>query len=371
MTAKSEKIVREVLERCDVRIGGDRPFDVQVHDRRLYDRLITQGTLGLGESYTQGWWDCDAIDELVSRLLSVDAASIASLDFSVLWSYLRGSLLNLQRWRPFQVGQQHYDLSNSLYAAMLDRRMIYSCGYWQDAADLDEAQEQKLDLICRKIGLKSGDRVLDIGAGWGGFLRFAAERYGVTGVGVTVSEQQARFAEKNLSGLPVEMKLLDYHKLDGLFDHLVSVGMFEHVGHKNYRAYMQKAHELLADDGLFLLHTIGGNLSQTHGDPWSEKYIFPNGMLPSVRQIGAAIEGLFVMEDWHNFGTHYDRTLLAWHGNFEAAWPELAPAFDDRFRRMWRYYLLSFAGAFRARKMQLWQVVLSKPGVRGGYTRLS
>lgn len=371
MTAKSEKIVRQALESCDVRIGGDRPFDVEVHDNRLYDRLITQGTLGLGESYMQGWWDCDAIDELISRLVSVDASRIASLDLSVLWSYARGTFLNLQRWRPFQVGQQHYDLSNALYAAMLDRRMIYSCGYWTDASNLDEAQEHKLDLICRKIGLKPGDRVLDIGAGWGGFLKFAAERYGATGVGVTVSEQQARFARNNLAGLPVEMKLLDYLELDGRFDHLVSVGMFEHVGYKNYRAYMQKAHDLLADDGLFLLHTIGGNLSQTHGDPWSEKYIFPNGMLPSVQQIGAATEGLFVMEDWHNFGADYDRTLMAWHGNFEAAWDELRSAFDERFHRMWRYYLLSFAGAFRARKIQLWQVVLSKSGVPGGYKRLS
>lgn len=367
MTKTSETIVRQVLDSCDVKIGGDRPFDVIVHDDRLYDRLLTQGTLGLGESYMQGWWDCAAIDQLVHRLLSVDAARIARFDISTLLSFARGTLLNLQRWRPFQVAQQHYDLSNALYAAMLDQRMIYSCGYWDNVSSLDAAQEAKLDLICRKIGLGAGDRVLDIGAGWGGFLKFAAERYDVSGLGVTVSEEQARFANASFNGYPVEMKLMDYLDLDGEFDHLVSVGMFEHVGHKNYRHYMQKAHDLLHDDGLFLLHSIGGNISQTHGDPWSEKYIFPNGMLPSIQQIGAATEGLFVIEDLHNFGADYDHTLMAWHKNFEAAWPEFKSDFDARFYRMWRYYLLSFAGTFRSRKIQLWQIVLSKSGVAGGY----
>lgn len=367
MPKSAETLVRDVLARCDVEIGGNRAFDVTVHDGRLYNRLLTQGTLGLGEAYMQGWWDSDAIDELVRRLVSVNAAEIARLDFSVLLSFVRGTLLNLQRWRPFEVGQRHYDLSNDLFTAMLDKRMVYSCGYWNNAATLDAAQEAKLDLICRKIDLAPGDRVLDIGAGWGGFLKFAAERYGVSGTGVTVSEQQARFANDSFNGYPVEMKLMDYLDLDGRFDHLVSVGMFEHVGHKNYRRYMQKAHDLLDDGGLFLLHSIGGNTTQTHGDPWSEKYIFPNGMLPSIQQIGAATEDLFVVEDLHNFGADYDRTLMAWHSNFEAAWPELKAGFDTRFYRMWRYYLLSFAGLFRARQVQLWQVVLSKSGVPGGY----
>lgn len=367
MAKKSETLVREVLDRCDVEIGGDRAFDVVVHDDRLYDRVLTQGTLGLGEAYMQGWWDCAAIDELIYRLHKVKAADIARFDVSVLWSFVRGSLLNLQRWRPFDVGRQHYDLSNQLYAEMLDKRMTYSCGYWDNVADLDSAQEAKLDLICRKIGLSAGDRVLDIGAGWGSFLKYAAERYGISGLGVTVSKQQADFANDSFNGYPIENRLMDYHALEGRFDHLVSVGMFEHVGYKNFRAYMQKAHELLDDDGLFLLHTIGGNTSETHGDPWSEKYIFPNGMLPSVAQLGRSVEGLFVIEDLHNFGAHYDRTLLAWHKNFEAAWPRLQSAFDTRFYRMWRYYLLSFAGTFRARHIQLWQVVLSKSGVPGGY----
>jgi cyclopropane-fatty-acyl-phospholipid synthase len=250
---------------------------------------------------------------------------------------------------------------------MLDRRMIYSCGYWKDTADLDAAQEAKLDLICRKIGLAPGMRILDIGSGWGGFLQFAAERYGVSGVGVTVSKEQAALANERTQGLPVETRLLDYQALDGQFDRIISIGMFEHVGYKNYRPYFTKARQLLDDDGLMLLHTIGGNTSTTHGDPWSEKYIFPNGMLPSIAQIGTATEKLFVIEDWHNFGADYDKTLMAWLERFEAAWPALADQYDQRFYRMWRYYLASFAALFRARTLELWQVVLSPRGVPGGY----
>jgi len=285
---------------------------------------------------------------------------------------LRGWLLNLQTARRARVvGKRHYDIGNDLFQRMLGRRLVYSCGYWRQADNLDAAQEAKLDLICRKAGLKEGMRILDIGSGWGGFLRFAAERYGIEGVGLTVSREQAEYANANRGNLPVETRLQDYLATDGKFDRIISVGMFEHVGVKNYRAYMRKVAELLQPDGLFVLHTIGGSLSQTHGDPWADKYIFPNGMLPSPMQLGRAIEGLFVMEDWHNFGAYYDPTLMAWLDNFEAAWPELSAQFadkyDERFHRMWRYYLASFAGAFRARILQLWQVVLSPQGVEGGY----
>ena len=293
------------------------------------------------------------------------------IDLSLVLGVLRSRVLNLQRLKTFEVAEKHYDIGNDLYAAMLDQRMIYSCGYWKDAQTLDAAQEAKLDLICRKVGLEPGMRILDIGSGWGGFLRFAAERYGVEGVGLTVSKEQAEYANANRGNLPIETRLQDYLGMDGKFDRVISIGMFEHVGVKNYRAYMEKVRQLLNDDGLFLLHTIGGNFSQTHGDPWSDKYIFPNGMLPSTKQLGSSVEGLFVIEDWHNFGAYYDTTLLAWLENFERAWPNLkGEKYDERFYRMWRYYLCSFAGAFRARAIQLWQVVLSPNGVPGGYSSI-
>jgi cyclopropane-fatty-acyl-phospholipid synthase len=367
MSQTAKSFFTDLMARADIEIGGSRPWDVQVHDERLYGRLLAYGTLGFGESYMDGWWDAEALDQLVYKLLDFDIYAYLRPDLGLALSYLRGTLFNLQRTHLTEVGEKHYDIGNDLYEAMLDPRLIYSCGYWQGVDTLEAAQEQKLDLICRKVGLEPGMKVLDIGSGWGGFLRFAAERYGITGTGVTISKEQAAYAEAHRGGLPVETRLMDYMALEGQYDRVISIGMFEHVGYKNYRAYHRKVHDLLKPDGLFLLHTIGSNISYTHGDPWSEKYIFPNGMLPSMKQMTAAGERLFVMEDWHNFGADYEPTLLAWWANFDAAWPRLRERYGDRFYRMWRFYLLAFAGLFRARHCQLWQVVYSPKGVPGGY----
>ena len=368
MSSTAKSFIENQLSGTGVTINGDKPWDPQVHNPALYGRLLSQGTLGLGEGYMDGWWDAEAIDQFIYRLVSADIQANFRPDLALIGSALRGKLLNMQRLKVREVGEKHYDIGNELYAAMLDQRMIYSCGYWKDATTLDAAQEAKLDLICRKVGLEPGMRVLDIGSGWGGFMQFAAERYGVSAVGVTISKEQAALANERTRGLPVETRLMDYQALEGKFDRIISIGMFEHVGYKNYRPYFAKARELLVDDGLMLLHTIGGNTTTSHGDPWSEKYIFPNGMLPSIAQIGTAAEKLFVMEDWHNFGADYDKTLMAWLERFEAAWPKLADQYDQRFYRMWRYYLTSFAAVFRARNIGLWQVVLSPHGVPGGYT---
>jgi cyclopropane-fatty-acyl-phospholipid synthase len=356
-----------LLARAGVEIDGGKPWDIRVQDGRLYARVLAEGSLGLGESYMDGWWESERLDAFFARILGADLDTMVQPWRDAL-RVLRARLVNLQRpGRAFQIGERHYDIGNDLFARMLDRRMIYSCGYWKDAATLDAAQEAKLDLVCRKLGLAPGMRVLDIGCGWGGTAKFAAERYGVSVVGATVSAEQARFARELCAGLDVEILLEDYRAVRGTFDRVLSIGMFEHVGSKNYRTFMRVVRARLEPDGLFLLHTIGGNRSQRKNDPWTERYIFPNSMLPSTRQIAAAIEDVFVLEDWHGFGPDYDRTLLAWHANFERAWPDLAARYGERFHRMWRYFLLSSAGAFRARKNQLWQLVLSPGGVPGGY----
>jgi cyclopropane-fatty-acyl-phospholipid synthase len=328
---------------------------------------MAQGALGLGESYMDGWWDCEKLDEFFYRILT------AELDKKVRpWRdalrVLKAKLLNVQKpSRAFHIGRHHYDIGNDLFRQMLDERMIYSCGYWQDAATLDEAQAAKLDLVCRKLELRPGMRVLDIGCGWGGTARYAAERYDVSVLGVTVSRQQVEYAQGHRDGLDVEFRLQDYRELDGKFDRIMSLGMFEHVGYKNYDLFMRVARERLVDDGLFLLHTIGSKRTVTKTNPWTERYIFPNSMLPSARQISAAIEEKFVLEDWHSFGADYDKTLMEWHKNFEAHWSQLKDAYGDRFYRMWRYFLLSCAAGFRSRNTQLWQILLSPRGVEGGY----
>ena len=356
-----------LLEPADVRIDGDRAWDLRVHDRRFFARALAQGSLGLGEAYMAGWWDTGDLDGLLFRLLDARVDERVH-GLSDLLDAARAWLTNQQdRRHSFEVGKRHYDLGNDLYRAMLGRRLVYSCGYWRKAEGLDAAQEAKLDLVCRKLDLQPGMRVLDIGCGWGEALKFAAERYGVSGVGVTVSKEQADYARELCAGLPVEIRLQDYRDLDERFDRSFSIGMFEHVGYKNYRTYFELARRCLADDGLFLLHSIGSNVSRRRTDPWIERYIFPNSMLPSAAQIASASEGLFVIEDWHGFGTDYDRTLQAWRGNVEAAWERLPEHYDERFRRMWRYYLSGSMASFRARRIQLWQIVFSPRGVPGGY----
>lgn len=368
--ASAHEIVSRWLALADVRLDGERPWDMRVLEPGLAQRLLAGGSLALGESYMDGAWTAERLDLLFERLIQARLAERLR-PLPVLWHVLKAKLLNLQTAkRAWQVGQRHYDLGNPFYQAMLDRRMTYTCAYWQDGArDLDEAQEHKLDLVCRKLGLQPGMRLLDIGCGWGSLMKFAAERYGVRCVGVTVSAEQAALGRELCAGLPIEFRLQDYRQLDERFDRIASLGMFEHVGHKNAGAYMAVARRCLVDDGLFLLHTIGRNDSAHGTDPWIHRYIFPNGELPSIASLGRACEPFFVVEDLHNFGVDYELTLLAWHQRFEAAWPRFSAQLGERFQRMWSYYLLSCAAAFRVRDIQLWQWMLSPRGVQGGYRR--
>ena len=359
--ARSHEEIEGLLDFADVRLGGTRPWDLRIHDPRLLDRVLTQGTVGLGEAYTEGWWDCDAIDEFFHRILRAGLENRVQANVGLMLAAMEARFLNRQnKSAAMGEGKRHYELGNDLYRAMLDQRLVYTCAYWKRARNLDDAQEAKLDLVCRKLELRPGMRVLDIGCGWGSFARFAAEKYGVEVVGITVSARQVELGRELCRGLPVEIRLQDYRDLGGEFDALVSLGMFEHVGYKNYRRYMEVAQGCLREGGLFLLHTIGGNRSVKDTDPWIHKHIFPNSMIPSISQMGAAMEDLFVMEDWHNLGTDYDLTLCAWHANFQRNWPRLEPRYDEGFRRMWSYYLLQCAGGFRARKNQVWQMVLAK-----------
>ncbi|MEI8267285.1 MAG: cyclopropane fatty acyl phospholipid synthase [Betaproteobacteria bacterium] len=358
------------LDRADIRIDGNRPWDLQLHRPRLFGRVLRHWSLGLGEAYMDGDWDCEQLDEFFTRLLRLRAdeppGGLARLKLA--WALMAAAWRNPQApEKAHVVAQRHYDLGNDLFERMLDSRMVYSCGWWASARTLEQAQEDKLEMICRKLQLAPGMRLLDIGCGWGGLARHAALHHGAQVTGITVSSEQARYARRLCAKLPVRVELMDYRALQGRFERIASVGMFEHVGPKNHAVFLATAHRLLADDGLFLLHTIGTDRPTGRTDPWTERYIFPGGHLPAASELARAAERHFVIEDWHNFGADYDRTLMQWHTRFEAAWPELAPRYGERFRRMWRYYLLSCAGFFRSRQGQLWQLVLSKPLRQGQY----
>lgn len=352
-----------LLGQAGVQFNGEARWDIRVHNPRLYTNILSRGSLGFGESYVAGDWDCTALDELFERLLSVDIDERLGG-----WARLRlfgevlcHRLFNLQsRQRAFRVAEQHYDIGNDIFEIMLDSSMSYSCGFWQSADSLEQAQLDKLEMICQKLELKRGESLLEIGCGWGGLARYAADRYGVSVVGITVSKEQQKLAQERCQGWPIDIRLMDYRDVQGRFDKLVSVGMFEHVGLKNYPAYFDAVSRLMKPDGLFLLHTIGNYKSTAGVDPWIERHIFPNGKLPSAQQLASALNDRLLIEDWHNFGQDYDLTLQAWWERFDAAWPRLERSYDRHFYRMWKYYLMSCAGFFRSRQGQLWQLVLSK-----------
>lgn len=349
------------LAKVGITVNGPNPWDPQIHNPALWKRILRQGSLGLGEAYVDGWWDCEQVDEFISRAISARLDEKITGRWRMFHHWLAATLINRQsEKRAYQVGEQHYDAGNDLYQAMLDPTLSYSCGYWHQADDLHQAQLNKLRLICQKANLQEGESVLEIGCGWGSFAELAAKEYGVSVTGITISKEQKKFADERCKGLPVDIALKDYRKLHGQYDKLVSIGMFEHVGPKNYNTYMQTAHRLMKDDGIFVLHTIGNTKSHSATDPWIDKYIFPNGVIPSLTQISDAVEPYFVIEDVHNFGLDYATTLMAWHDRFVAAWPDLKDQYSERFYRMWVYYLKVCAGAFRSRSLQLYQVVLRK-----------
>ncbi|MFW2532790.1 MULTISPECIES: cyclopropane fatty acyl phospholipid synthase [unclassified Legionella] len=361
-------MITDLLQVAGVTINGHALWDPQIHNEQFYARVLHDADLGLGEAYMEGWWDCPRIDMLITRIVEANIENKLRVNFRFAFKLLLSRIFNFQnKRRSLQVGRKHYDLGNDLFKAMLDSNMNYTCGYWKNAQTLEQAQLAKLDLSCRKLLLKPGMRLLDIGCGWGALAKYAAEKYDVEVVGITISKQQYELAKERCKNLPVEIRFQDYRDVDEKFDRIVSLGMFEHVGYMNYRHYMQIVHHCLVDEGLFLLHTIGGNETTTQVMPWIAKYIFPNGMLPSVMQIGKATEKLLIMEDWHNFGVDYYKTLMAWHNNFNQHWQLIKANYDETFFRMWNYYLLCCAGGFNSRVMQLWQIVFSKTGIKGGY----
>jgi cyclopropane-fatty-acyl-phospholipid synthase len=362
-SSSAETLIRELFAMAGIRVGGAGPGDIVIHDRRFYGRVVRDASLGLGESYMDGWWDTDALDVLIEKMIRAGLRERVRGGLRLQLLAATAILVNLQsRGRSRRSVEAHYDIGNDLYVRMLDPRMVYTCAYWRTARTLAEAQEAKLDLVCRKLGLEPGMRVLDLGCGWGGFAAYAAERYGCSVVGVTLSPSQQALGREMWNGLDVDLRLCDYRDVRGRFDRVVSIGMMEHVGPKNHRGAMEAIDRLLVDDGIALVHTIVANRSRRDTTPFVERYVFPHAVAPSLAQLGRAMEGLFVVEDVQNIGPDYDRTLMAWWDNFDRAYPELSHRYDERFYRMWKFYLLMAAGASRAREGQLLHLVLTKPG---------
>jgi cyclopropane-fatty-acyl-phospholipid synthase len=359
---KAAEALRQLLAGAGITVDGDAPWDIQVRDQRLCTRVLRDGTLGDGEAFVDGWWDCQAIDQMIDRLLRARVDDVIEKSWILVAHAVRAKLFNRQVSRAFEVGERHYDAGNDLYQRMLGRHMAYTCAYWRTAENLDAAQEAKFDLVCRKIGARPGMRILDLGCGWAAFAAFAAERYGAKVVGYTVSREQVAWAKEHHATLPIEIRLDDYRHATGRYDAVVSIGLMEHVGPKNHRGYMELAARLLDPGGIAFIHTIGGRNARTQIDPWFDKYIFPNAVIPTLGELATAMEGVLVPEDVQNIGPHYDQTLMAWWANFDAAWPALRERYGERFYRMWKFYLLVSAAEFRARNHNLFQIVTTPIG---------
>jgi len=365
---RAKAISAELMPIAGIKVDGDQPWDIQIHNDEIYTRVLRDASLGLGESYMDGWWDCERLDIFIEKLSRARLYDQIKQNKKLLFDIIIQYLLNFQtKDKSITSVESHYDIGNDLYELMLDASMAYTCGYWKTATSLEQSQHDKMDLICRKLQLQPGMRVLDAGCGFGCMARFAAKNYGVEVVAVNISKEQIAFAKTNCKGLPVTIRFQDYRDVNEKFDRIIALGIMEHVGHKNYAGFMKTMHGCLKDGGMLLVHTVGSHFPAVGGDPWVHKYIFPNAMLPSIKQLAGASEKFFVIEDWHNFGADYDKTLMEWHANLKKNWHLLKDRYDERFYRMWEYYLLSFAGSFRARDLQLWQIVLSKGGVQGGY----
>jgi cyclopropane-fatty-acyl-phospholipid synthase len=360
--------------------GGAATAEIQVHDARFYRTLALGGTLGAGEAFLKGWWsstDLVALFRLLTRnadvLFGMDGAAARCLrGLSVLGHFLRRNTLRGSRRNI----AAHYDLGEDFYALFLDATMTYSCGIFAHPdSSLAEASQEKNDRICRKLQLTPRHHLLEIGTGWGGFAMHAAQHYGCRVTTTTISRRQYAYACERIrqAGLAGRVSVLceDYRKLTGVYDHVVSVEMIEAVGHQYLDLFFRKCTQLLRPDGMMLLQAI--TIPDYRFDQYArsvdfiQKYIFPGGCLPSVAAIGKALGRATDLRLVHleDFGSHYAETLARWRQRF---WQNVdavrAQGFEERFVRMWHYYLCYCEAGFLENQIGVAQLLLARPNCR-------
>ncbi len=353
--------VEHIFSRAGVSINGTKPWDIRVNDNRFYRDVLINGSLGLGESYMRQQWTTDDLEGLFYRLCSSDlektSRRIPSQHFSRLFDFF----INRQSHaRAKSNAEHHYNLGNDLFFEFLGKFKNYSCGYFENADTLDEAQAAKMHKLCQLLDLKKGDRLLDVGGGWGEFAKFAATQYDCDVTSINIAQEQINHAREHCRDTAVEIVKSDYRDMTGTYNKIAVVAMFTHVGHKNYRVFMQTMSGLLEPGGKMVMETVGGLESKTRCEPWTDKYIFPGGLIPSMEQIDHSVRGLFKRDSVHEFGHHYAVTLQHWHRNFIEAWPRLRAHYSESMRLMFEYFFLSVAGDFRAKGLLHYHIAFSK-----------
>ena len=360
-------VISELLAGAAVRINGDAPWDIQVYDEKVYRLILTQGSLGLGRAYMEGLWDSDQLDETFHRLLAadIDTKMVGWARVRLLGEVLRQRLFNLQSpQRAFQVAEQHYDIGNDVFESMLDSRMIYSCAYWEHASSLEQAQQHKLDMICRKLQLQPGERLLEIGCGWGGLAGHLADR-GAEVDAISLSDAQLAWARRHHMG-PRFLKQ-DYRDTAGSYDGIVSVEMVEALGREYWPTFMDCVARNLKPGGRAAIQfiSIRDDLFDAYAASadFIQAYIFPGGLLIRTSEFRRLAEARgLAWQDQVDFGPDYAETLKTWRVNFNNAVVEgcLPPGFDARFVELWRFYLLYCEGGFRGGGIDVHQVTLVK-----------
>eukprot|EP00928_Gymnodinium_smaydae_P010979 TRINITY_DN14121_c0_g5_i1.p1 TRINITY_DN14121_c0_g5~~TRINITY_DN14121_c0_g5_i1.p1 ORF type:complete len:417 (-),score=86.53 TRINITY_DN14121_c0_g5_i1:242-1492(-) len=384
--ANSETAVRAI-----VKFGGipESVFDhIEVVDSSAWYDIITKGNFGIAEGYMHGKLKVDPLPFFLSVLNGTSVGTRRKEHADVLgWvmglvalpTDLLGLVTNQQtKDRSRRVTEQHYDAGNDLYERMLGPSMSYTCAYWKGAENLDQAQENKFDLIRRKLELAPGMKVADLGMGWGTAAEHMHKQAGVNVTGVSLSKEQVKWAQQNLAKPGLQFIWSDFRdhcedpKYMGYYDRVYSIGMMEHVGYKNYQTFFKCIKNLLKPDGLAVVHTIGEPDFVSAGDPFLEKYIFPGVVIPALSKVTPAFENDFILEDFQNFGHDYSRTLAAWSENSKAFFKENPTAYSLEFQRMWDYYLKMCEALFELRINQLWHFVLSpRPAMRQRIERQS
>jgi len=346
-------------------------WGLKIDDASVRRGIARGGIVALGEAYERSEWDCDDLESFMYRVFTSAPPRLSRAAWArLILAALDQRLFNRQRGRgAFDIGMKHYDLGNALFSSMLDESMSYTSGYWARAQTLAEAQEAKLDLICKKLNLQRGQRVLDIGCGWGNFAQFAATRYGARVTGVTVSKEQAALAREHCQGLPVDIRMQDYRAVEGTFDHVVSIEMIEAVGRKNIPAFYKTVDRVLADGGRSVIQAISGDTLSRTSDRgldqyilWLLRYIFPDGYLPKARELIPSRGTNLQVDGWQRLTDDYPQTLRAWARRFNDNWDRLKDSYDEAFRRRWNFYLFGCAAAFRAGLVNVSQVVYRKHG---------
>ena len=364
-----KKLIHSLLDKADITINGNDPWDMQIHDQTIYKDIVLKGSLGLGDGYIKQKWDVDKIDVFFEKILKARVSFLPSLTGALY--EVQDSLSNAQVGKKaFEVGTYHYDLGNELYELMLGESMAYSSARFLDKKNsLTQAQYNKFDQLCKKLELKPGMKILEIGSGWGTFAKFAMSQYGVSVVGLTVSKEQKAYAEKACKGLPAQFILMDYqhipNKYNGIFDRVVSIEMIEAVGSKNLKTYFSTIAKTLKPDGKFGMQVI---LGSGEDDIFISKRIFPNGHVPSAKEIINNSFAFLHVQHWDSFGKDYEKTLLHWEKNFKNNWNDIKrikdtsgdKIYDKDFYRMWRYYLLLCAAGFRVGYIDVAQIVMTK-----------